>query len=244
MTSGGSRPAAEALLRLWERTLDLGPVDRALGLAEAAGADPVALRSAPYGRTNEHVLDLREALIGTDLAATAGCPDCGSRVEFSVPLADLRTHRPRSADDSLTLDGYDVHWRPPTPDDLRDAAAQSDPEAWLRRSCLTVTTGVGAEVDPTVLPDDLIEAAGAAMAEADPLADVQVRLACPDCGTAFDADLDLASFVWTEVEARAKRVICEVDVLARTYGWTEPEVLALSETRRASYLRMALEGVP
>jgi hypothetical protein len=36
----------------------------------------------------------------------------------------------------------------------------------------------------------------------------------------------------------------EVDLLARAYGWTEPEVLALSEARRAAYLRLVVEGAP
>jgi predicted nucleic acid-binding Zn-ribbon protein len=238
-----SQQAAGTLLQLWERTVDLGPVGRALGLAEAAGADPDRLRSAPYGQTSARVLDLRESLIGPDLAATAGCPDCGSRVEFTMPLADLKGPFPRSQESSLNLGGYDVRWRPATPEDLLEAAAASDPEATLRRRCLRATTAAGESVDPVSLPDAVADAAGDAMSFADPLADVQVQLTCPDCGVAFDADLDLASFVWTEVEARAKRVICEVDVLARAYGWTEPDVLALSEARRASYLRMALEGV-
>jgi hypothetical protein len=46
------------------------------------------------------------------------------------------------------------------------------------------------------------------------------------------------------VDARARRLLHEVDVLARTYGWTEDEVLALSEQRRASYLRIVLDGAP
>ena len=46
------------------------------------------------------------------------------------------------------------------------------------------------------------------------------------------------AFVWAEVDAAAQRLLHEVDVLARAYGWTEPEVLALSEARRAAYLRL------
>jgi hypothetical protein len=82
------------------------------------------------------------------------------------------------------------------------------------------------------------------MADADPLAEVLVSLTCPECGTAFDADVDIASFVWSEVEARALRVLHDVGVLAGAYGWSEPEVLALSEPRRAAYLRLVLEGAP
>ena len=76
------------------------------------------------------------------------------------------------------------------------------------------------------------------MAQADPLAEVLADVACPACGTAFVADLDLGSFVWTEVRARAQSLLRQVDALARAYGWTEPEVLALDERRRGAYLEL------
>jgi hypothetical protein len=77
------------------------------------------------------------------------------------------------------------------------------------------------------------------MAEADPLAEVLVDHSCSACGGAFTADLDVGSFVWAELQARARRLMKEVDLLARAYGWTETEVLALSERRRAAYLELA-----
>jgi hypothetical protein len=52
------------------------------------------------------------------------------------------------------------------------------------------------------------------------------------------------SFVWAELEAQAHRLLHEIDVLARAYGWSEPEVLALGERRRAAYVSLVLEGVP
>ena len=45
-----------------------------------------------------------------------------------------------------------------------------------------------------------------------------------------------------EVQARARRLLREVDVLARAYGWTEADVLALSEQRRTAYLEIVREG--
>ena len=82
-------------------------------------------------------------------------------------------------------------------------------------------------------------AVAAALAEADPLAEVLVDVACPACGEEFVADLDIGAFVWADVRARAQRLLLEVDALARAYGWTEVEVLALGERRRAAYLELA-----
>jgi hypothetical protein len=74
------------------------------------------------------------------------------------------------------------------------------------------------------------------MAEADPLAEIVFSLTCPACSTTFDADLDIAGFVWNELRGRARRLLHEVAVLARAFGWTERQVLALPERRRAAYL--------
>ena len=48
--------------------------------------------------------------------------------------------------------------------------------------------------------------------------------------------LDIGSFVWAEIESRARRVLGEVHALASAYGWSEAETLSLSAVRRASYL--------
>lgn len=235
---------AGELLHLWERADGLGPVERALALAEAGGGDAAVLRERPFGRTNAHVLALRESLLSGDLAATASCPACGERIEFAIDPAALRTLLPAGEDAGLVAGEYVVDWRLPTPDDLVAVVAEPDPERALRRRCLTVLSGDGDRVDAAVLPREVVEAVEAAMAAADPLAEVLVAVECPACGAGFEADLDLASFVWAEVDARARRLLHEVDVLARTYGWTEPEVLALGEARRAAYLHLVLDGAP
>ena len=113
-------------------------------------------------------------------------------------------------------------------------------QALLER-CVTAATGPDGDVDPATLPGPVREAVSRAMADADPLAEVLVTVACPACETEFVADIEVGGFVWAEVRARARRLLHEIDALARVYGWTESEVLALGERRRASYLRLAAE---
>jgi hypothetical protein len=61
---------------------------------------------------------------------------------------------------------------------------------------------------------------------------------CPACGQRWTEVLDIASFFWRELNSFAKRLICEVDILARAYGWPEREILNLSPARRAMYLEL------
>ncbi len=109
---------------------------------------------------------------------------------------------------------------------------------------VSVAAPDGTELDAVALPPHVRSALAAAMEAADPLAEVLVDAQCPECDFGFRCDVDVPEFVWTELEARAKQVLLEVDALARAYGWTEPEVLALGDTRRAAYLRIVTEGTP
>jgi hypothetical protein len=122
-------------------------------------------------------------------------------------------------------------WRPPDSRDLAIAAAAAsaeEAERVLLERCAGGPLDAGARA-----------AFARAIAEDDPLAEVLIDLACPECGEAFVADLEVAGFVWAAVRAHAQRVLGEIDVLARAYGWTEPDILALSEPRRRTYLRLA-----
>jgi len=240
--------SAAVTLDLWETGAGLGPVERSLALA--AAADPAArdaydVARLPLGRRDARLLRLHAALGGWTLEATAPCPACGEPAEFAVDARALLAQAGETSPPApVEAGGFVVAWRPP---DSRDVAAAADAgdapaaERVLLERCVTAATGPDGDVDPTALPQEVRDALTRAMGEADPLAEVLVNVACPACESAFAADLDVAGFVWAEVHAHAQRLLREVDVLARAYGWTEAEVLALSDRRRAEYLQLALE---
>ena len=88
------------------------------------------------------------------------------------------------------------------------------------------------------VPDPVVEAVQTAMAEADPLADLQLALTCPACGHAWRSPFDPAAFFWGEIEAWLPRVLREVHLLASAYGWSEREILGMDAWRRSQYLRL------
>jgi hypothetical protein len=77
------------------------------------------------------------------------------------------------------------------------------------------------------------------MAERDPGAVTELRLSCPACGRDYVVSFDIASFLWSEIEAKAPRLLLEVHDLASAYGWAEAEILALAPWRRSFYRAMA-----
>ncbi len=239
-----------AALDLWADAERRGPVERTLVLAAAGGDDrasPGELARLPLGGRDSRLLSLHGALGGRLLEATAACPACGEQAEFAV-AADALVERAGEGvpPAPVEVEGFRVAWRPPDSSDLAaagEAGGAAAAERVLLSRCVRSATGPEGVVEGTELPPGVRAAVAEAMAEADPLAEVLVDVSCPACSTAVAAALDLGGFVWAELRAHAQRLLRDVAVLARAYGWTEPEVLALDDVRRAAYLELAREAV-
>lgn len=218
----------------------LTPPERALLLASLApGNPPVA--GEPVGRTNARLLRLYEQLAGPLVEGTVACAGCGATVEFAVSTAQLLATEPDidTAPPPLTVGAASVRWRPVSYDDLVAAAAAVDAEhavAEVLARCLEAA-------------DDIREAAAlrpkvsTAMATADPLAELDLDLACPECGAAVRAELDVLGFTWAQVRTQAENLLVEVDALARVYSWSEAEILALPPARRRRFVELATGGL-
>lgn len=218
------------LLDLWERGDRLHPLDRAL-LAVAA-AEPAAphgeLADWPLGRRNAALARLRRENFGSTFTGWTACPECAERLEFSFDGGTLLEDGREAP--ALTVDGRS--FRPLTSRDLASVAAEVDERTAahkLLRLCCT---------QQSEFTDAELEALGARLAEADPLAETLLDFACDACGHRWREPLDIATWFWTEIEGRARQLLYDIHTLAAAYGWTEREILSLSESRRARYLGM------
>jgi hypothetical protein len=230
-------PSPDDLLDVWETGERRSPLDRALLLLAAASPEATweELAALPIGRRDAALLDLRERLFGGQLPFYAACPACGEHLEFTGSTRALAQRPPSSDTVEVALAGRSVTVRQP---DSRDIAAVArlrgvDAERALIARCLV-------DDDLEALGDDDLERIATALADADPQAHVWFDLTCPACGARWPAAFDVASLLWTEVQAQARRILVDVDTLARAYGWSEPEVLALSARRRSTYVAMVL----
>jgi hypothetical protein len=86
-------------------------------------------------------------------------------------------------------------------------------------------------------PED-VAAVSASIAAMDPLVDFTVASQCPACGAPNEVTIDLEALALTRLVARQRALLDEVHRFASHYGWTETEVLAVPEARRARYLSL------
>ena len=228
--------ASREAVRVWERGLRQDATGRALTLLEAAmpGRTREELARYSIGRRDRCLLELRQRTFPGELNAYAECPRCAAPLEYTLAADDLRAADTAPDSTRMEADGRVLELRPIDSADLACAAQAGSVEEARRalaRRCVT-----GAATDE--FPEPLLAEIARRLAAADPGADVLIDLACPACAESWQAVFDIASYLWTEVQALAKRLMGEVHVLARAYGWRERDILAMSAARRQFYIEM------
>jgi len=247
--------SASELLAAWERGTGQPPAGKAVTLLAASAPEvpPERLARLSIGQRDACLFTLRELTFGSRLVALATCPFCAERLELSFDVAEIRAGPPTAlvaAQDEEEMEAhtasvadYEVTFRLPDSRDL-DAARSDDPEAGrqeLVRRCLLVCHNRGEPRPIGELPAEVVAAVVEEMERLDPQGDVQLALACPSCGREWHATFDIVSFFWSEIDAWAYRMLREVHALASAYGWSEAEILAMSQWRRHMYLTMVGE---
>lgn len=224
-------------LELWERGCRLHPLDQALlllgeGMPETSYE---SLADWPLGRRNQALAKMRCAGFGPRLQGWTSCMECGEKLEFEMDggmFANGALAKTNS-DEVISVKGHS--YRLPTTRDLSRAAVETD----LRRAALRIIESCRLDSGQSPeLSDEDMDELGQRMAAADPMAEVLIDLRCPVCGKQSSEVLDIVSFFWAEIEARAKRLLGDIHALASVYGWTEREILSLGDRRRALYLEM------
>ena len=235
------------VLEVWERGFNEPLMHRMMILLAAAfpdlSADHVAQLS--IGKRDEILLLLRERLFGSQMMNTAVCPNCSERTEWENRVSDLRSPSPPKFGIGdihvLELDRYRLEFRLPNSADIASLGdlevAESAVNTLLTR-CVTGVQVAGKECPVEELPIDVVAALSERIETLDPQAEIRIKLDCPNCQHHWEVLFDVASFLWTEINDWAERMLAAVHTLARAYCWSEKEILTLSPVRRQLYLSL------
>lgn len=208
--AGPLNPTIDALLRL------------CLARPDGTGFAADELADWTLAKRRQGLLAIAVASNGPRRSVGATCPAaaCGERLDLDLDLTALRQDWRR---EWVPFAGGRL--RLPGPTDLA-ALGDRDPS---RLAALLF------EGDPAVC-DGREADAEAALSAADPLGDLELRAACPSCAAPVALALTLEHFLVDELSRTASGLLDEVHMLAFAYHWTEPEIMALPESRRRHYL--------
>jgi hypothetical protein len=226
--------ADHALLDVWDRVetapVPLRPAVLLDGLRAGLGEGGEPAEGLPVGRRDRALIAVRTRLFGSRMRCASHCPACGERVEIELDLGLMQGGAPAELA-VVRMDDGAWRLRPPTTRDVEAVLAgpPSGRVAALVRRCAL-------DPLPEPLSAALVEAASAALQEADPDAEIELAVACPACGTGWEAPFDIAACLWEDIARAARLLLREVHHLATAYGWSEGEILALPPRRRREYL--------
>jgi hypothetical protein len=231
--------AADRVLSTWERAAAGRGHERALALLAHDGQGDGS--ELPLGLRDARLLLIFGAVRGSNLDALADCPECGTTLELQLAIADLVDGYPdrhgRVGRHDVDLGTAAVRVRCPTTGDLVAAAGAGDADAardMLVERCVTAVRRPAAPA--RALDDDELRRLGEHLERLDPLVDVRIEISCDECHTHWPALLDVPGMVWAQIEGLARRLLRDVDALATRYGWSEADILGMSEARRHAYL--------
>ncbi|MBI2767713.1 MAG: hypothetical protein HYX53_17590 [Chloroflexi bacterium] len=238
---------AADLLELWERAEGRDRAEQALlVLASATGGDPRDFAEVSIPRRDALLFATRRLAFGDELRAIVGCPDCGERLEFTTLASALAPPEPLpDAAVQFAVGDAQVRIRPPTTADLlavRDSPNVPAARDALLTRCIVSLTRDGTPTSAASLDGAELAALAGQASNHPAFADIQLELNCAACGAIWQSAFDVASFLWDELAAFAARLLPEVHTIARAYGWSEREILALSPGRRARYLDLIEAG--
>jgi hypothetical protein len=235
---------AAELLSVWENGVPLSLERRAVTMLSAALPEvpPPELARLPIGQRDALILTLRERTFGPRLSCMVTCSSCGERAEFDVDISDIQITPSGAATEPLSLRclDYEVKLRLPNSLDLESLPCE-DPALswqWLLERCVLSALRSGEPVSPGELPEEVVRAVVSYMEQADPQAHIEIAITCSACGNARSTMFDILYFFWVEITAWAQRTLRSVHSLARAYGWSESEILAMSPWKRQFYLEM------
>jgi hypothetical protein len=226
-------------LKLWESGADLHPLDQGLLVLSAALPDTPEpdLADWPLGKRNTALAQLRCLSFGPRLLGSITCSRCYDQLEVAIDgqwLAGEEGDHTRASEEPIVINGKS--FRLLTTRDLARTAHEAD----IRLASVGLAESCCLEDGPsTEWSDEDLDQIGKNLAVADPMAEIRLALRCPTCENEWEEDLDIVLFLWREIEARARRLLFEIHTLASAYGWTEADILALSDRRRALYFEMA-----
>jgi hypothetical protein len=237
---------ARNLLDIWEQGLLDHPLKRVLRLLAVAYPEwsVEQWKEMPVGLRDGCLLNIREALFGPNLNCVTTCPNCNEHLEIALSTVQIRaapTEALASGIYSISLEDCELQFRLPNTSDLLSIASVSEQilaRRMLFERCILQAKRNGVSLEKSDIPDGLAGAAATRMSELDPQADVQIALTCPACSHQWLAIFDIASYLWTEMNGWALRILDEIHRLASAYGWSEADILALSPMRRQLYLGM------
>jgi hypothetical protein len=213
---------------------------------------PEMVRALTAGDREALLLHLRRITYGERLPCLLNCTDsaCGERMDLELKVSELLLE-PYAASQEWNEVAvrtekkmYRVRLRVPNGLDQEFVAERAwmnatDAENLLLQRCVESVSAEGSS--PLTMdqwPAELADEIGRKFGELDPQAEILLSLQCPACGQAFTGEFDAGAYLYHELRGHIPHLYREVHRMARSYHWSEAEILSMTPRKRSVYLSL------
>lgn len=240
--------SAQRVLNIWEQgaLLNAEAKTQALLSLVVPELSAEALTDLALGERNKNLLELRQQLFGSKLQAYIECGQCGESLDLEFSIEDFgfssmdhihETH-------SISIQNMCANIRLPNGHDLTaltHVRNVADGRQLLFSRCVLKLLRDDVPMPLDELNDAEMNQLEEAIAELDPRMEILFDLSCPQCSHSWQSPLDIGSFLWREFDVYALQLLENIHLLASTYGWSEADILAMSNVRRNHYVERLLQ---
>jgi hypothetical protein len=213
---------------------------------------PEIVRNLTVGDREALLLHLRRITYGDRLPCLLSCASvsCGERLDLELNVNELLLppHAlPRKWHEISLMVGeknYQVRLRVPNGLDQELVAQGSwsdlkEAENFLLQRCVeTVSTEDRSSIPMEDWSAELADRIGNMMSELDPQAEILLVLQCPVCRQSFTGEFDAGAYLYQELCGHIPYLYREVHQMARSYHWSEAEILRMTPRKRSVYLNL------
>jgi hypothetical protein len=210
-------------------------LDRLLVAVSEACARPGDAARLPVCDRDRALTELHRTLFDDEVDADATCPRCGDAFELRFSLTTLIAgqvvERPAEVEGPDAFGHFrlgELCFRLPASSDVAAVAALP-----ADRQRLALLAACVVEGDPAGREDEV----EAAMAALGPALDVDVETQCPHCQADAPVRFEIGAYLLKCLANERRFVLREVHRIARAYGWSFGEIMALPRSERQEFVR-------
>ncbi len=239
--------APNQLVDLWERAEEQPPWQKALTILAALDPDydPEQIASWPLGYRDRMLFMAHTQQFGPWIEVQGNCAHCAERIDFKFHADAVLEDDPGESVARYSLlenNGYRIKVRPPTTQDLLAVAGHREPGKALQEQLIgeIMTAGNSQIILDRKNVAHLSEVIELHLCKVQPLSEVSINARCPECGGDTPHLFDILDHLWRRIAAEVRRLLWDVHLLARAYGWSGKEILDLSPARRRQHIAMVM----
>ncbi len=240
--------SAQRVLNIWEQgaLLDAEAKTQSLLSLIAPELSMKALADLVLGERNKNLLELRQQLFGSKLQAYVECGECGQALDLEFLIEDFGFSSIAHIPEIQRIENGNINAKIRLPNGhdleaLESVKSVNDGRNLLFSRCVLELYRDDNLVVLQDLSEDELSQLELLISELDPRMEILFDLSCPQCSHSWQSPLDIGSFLWREFDVYARELLENIHLLASTYGWSETDILTMSNVRRKYYIERLLQ---